>query len=261
MNEIQEVEMDHVGNRILGTVAKSFVLAALTVVAVGCGRGAEPRPSTGATPTAVEPAAVETAAPAPADPSPAAGGTRTFQIAAGESQASYTVEEEFFSGAVSRLGKQLGFFTTVGATNEIDGQITLNLSGGKPEVVGGEFAVDISSLTSDDRRRDQRIREQFLQSGIYPEARFTVTGVEHLPDNYQPGQQASFRLLGDMTIREVTQPVAFDVTAVLDGDTLTGTASTELLMTDFGFDPPEIAGMMKSENNVAVTVDFTARAS
>lgn len=267
--------MTRVAKHLLRIATPILMLAALAIVSVSCGRGAGPESSSTAAPTVAEQAPAATVAPtqpdtgpeeAPtqedtaAEEAPAGGDIRTFQIVAEESQASYTVDEEFFSGAVSRLGKQLGLFTTVGTTSEINGQVTLDL-GGAPEVVSGEFVVDISSLTSDDRRRDQRIREQFLQSAIYPEARFTVTGAENLPDRYQPGQQAQFRLLGDMTIREVTQPVAFDVVATLDGDTLTGTATTELLMIDFGFDPPEIGGMMKSENDFVVTVDFTARAT
>lgn len=252
--------MTRIDKHVLSATTKILMLAILAVGSVSCGGAAGPEPAS----PAAQPAA-PTQAPTPADTAPqaapATGDVRTFQIVADASQASYTVEEEFFSGAVSRLGKQLGLFTTVGATDQIDGQITLDLSGSTPQVVGGEFVVDISSLTSDDQRRDRTIRERFLQSSTYPEARFTVTGAENLPANYQPGQSAQFRLLGDMTIHESTQPVAFDVTATLDGDTLTGTATTELLMTDFGFDPPEIGGLMKAENNFVVTVDFTAQAS
>lgn len=237
-----------------------ILVLGLALVLAACGGGGA------AEPTAVPDMPAEAPAPSPeSDSSPSQTGstaeTRTFQIVPSESEASYTVEEEFFSGAVTRFGKELGFFTTVGTTNEIEGQVTFQLDGEALELESGEFVVDISTLESDDARRDRVIRERFLQSQVYPEARFVVTGVEGFPENYQPGQEASFRLLGDLTIREVTQPATFDVTATLDGDALAGTATTRILMTDFDFNPPGFAGMMQAENEALITVNFTARAS
>jgi polyisoprenoid-binding protein YceI len=61
-----------------------------------------------------------------------------------------------------------------------------------------------------------------------------------------------------MTIREVTNPQTFDVTARLDGNTFTGTATTYLLMRDYGFEPPSILGMLQVTDGVTVTVTFVA---
>jgi polyisoprenoid-binding protein YceI len=68
-----------------------------------------------------------------------------------------------------------------------------------------------------------------------------------------------FKVTGDMTIREITQPQTFDVIAKLESNTFTGTATTNLLMKDYGFDPPEILGMLKVTDGVTVTVRFVAR--
>ena len=51
------------------------------------------------------------------------------------------------------------------------------------------------------------------------------------------------------------------MTAKVDGDTLSGTGVTSLLMKDFGFDPPDIAGMLKVTDGVSVTVKFVAQAA
>lgn len=190
--------------------------------------------------------------------SEAAAGSRTFQVVTEESDASYSVEEEFFGGAVTRLGKELGFFGPVGVTQEVSGQLTLNLDG-SPTLESGEITVDISQLTSDDNRRDGRIRDRHLESAKYPLATFVATGIEGAPESYADGQEATFMLLGDITIREITKPMTFDVTASLNGDTITGVATTELLMTDFGFDPPNVSDMFIVQNEVFVTVNLTAR--
>jgi polyisoprenoid-binding protein YceI len=61
-----------------------------------------------------------------------------------------------------------------------------------------------------------------------------------------------------MTIRDVTRPVTFDTTARLEGNTLTGVATTHLFMRDFGFEPPSILGILQVTDGVTVTVNFTA---
>jgi polyisoprenoid-binding protein YceI len=186
------------------------------------------------------------------------GAMRIFAIMPEASEVSYRVQEEFFDGAVMRLGKLLGLTETVGKTNQIEGEVQLDLNQTNP-LVAGDFAVNISALTSDDRRRDQRIREQWLESNAFPIARFRATGVEGFPASYQEGEVVAFTLHGEMTIRTVTQPVVFDVSAQLAGDTLTGSAVTRLRMSDFGFEPPSMAGLFTVADEVTVTVTFTAR--
>jgi hypothetical protein len=53
--------------------------------------------------------------------------------------------------------------------------------------------------------------------------------------------------------------LTWDMTARLDGETLTGSASTFLYMNDFGFAAPDVAGILKVTDGVTVTVQFTAQ--
>lgn len=188
---------------------------------------------------------------------PVAAGA-TFQIVTEESQASYIVNEEFLGGAVTQLGKQLGLFTPVGVTEDVSGQLTLNL-GEPPSLVSGDITVNIEQLTTDDERRDNRIRERFLESSKYPLATFVAKEIQEGPATFQDGQEVTFKLLGDLTVREVTKPTTFDVTAKLTGNTITGEATTTILMTDFGFDPPIVDNFMTVENNVLLVINLTAR--
>jgi hypothetical protein len=45
----------------------------------------------------------------------------------------------------------------------------------------------------------------------------------------------------------------------LEGDTITGVATAQLLMTDFGIDPPDFANTLTVGNEFAVEIEFTAR--
>jgi polyisoprenoid-binding protein YceI len=236
-----------------------LLLLPLALLLAACaGAQTEPAPSPTLEPPPTAAPTEAPAAEAPQEEAPAAGGeARTFAIDPAASQASYTVDEEFFSGAVERLGKTLGFFTAIGVTDQVEGELSL-IFDPSPLLSRGEFRVDISALTSDDQRRDNRIREQHLESLRFPITTFKPTAIENFPGDYTEGQPVTFDVSGEMTIRNVTQPMTFAVTATLDGSTLSGTATGTLLMTDYGFDPPEIPNFMTAENEVLVTIDFTA---
>jgi polyisoprenoid-binding protein YceI len=182
---------------------------------------------------------------------------RTFVIVPEQSRASYIVAEEFFAGALDRLGIQPGLTDTIGSTQEVTGEMQLDFGNLADPVVSGQFAVNIESLTSDQPRRDNRIREANLESSRYPLAEFTITGLENAPTAYAEGEEVTFQALGDITIREITVPATFDVTATLDGGIITGVATTQLAMSDFGFDPPNFANMFTVANEFTAQVEFT----
>jgi polyisoprenoid-binding protein YceI len=226
-----------------------------------------------AAPTAAPAAAAPTAAPAAAAPTAAAAadaptaaaadaptaapaasgatsGTRTFTIVPEQTEASYEVQEKFLNRELPNMA--------LGKTNAVTGELQVSLDG-KPSGKITNITVDLRTLTSDQSRRDNRIRTQWLESEKYPFAEFTSTDVQGTPDTYTEGQEVSFKLTGDMKIREVTKPVTFDVKGKLEGDTITGSATSKILMKDFGFDPPDIAGMLTVEDGVTVTINFTAK--
>jgi polyisoprenoid-binding protein YceI len=206
----------------------------------------------------VTPELTQTALPEPTSPAGEASvpqyepatDVRTFVILPEQSAASYEVQEIFFG--------QNFPVKAVGKTTTIEGEFAVSLDG-KPAAQVTRISVDLRNLTSDDARRDRRIRSSWLESDRYPLAEFVSTGIQGAPDSYAEGEEVAFQLLGDLTIREITRPVTFDVTAKLEGDTVTGTATSYILMKDFGFDPPDIANVLTVEDGVTVIVNFTAK--
>ncbi|HEU5098428.1 MAG TPA: YceI family protein [Roseiflexaceae bacterium] len=208
-----------------------------------------------AEPTGAPAAEAPTAAPATDSPTAApaadaAGGTRTFAIVPEQTEASYEVQEKFLSRDLPNMA--------IGKTNVVSGDLQVSTDG-KPTGKITKITVDLRTLTSDSSRRDGRIRTQWLESDKYPFAEFTSTNVEGTPETYTEGQEVNLKLTGDMKIREVTKPVTFDVKGKLEGDTITGSATSKILMKDFGFDPPSIAGMLTVEDGVTITINFTAK--
>ena len=236
---------------------KNVLLVSFLLFLVSCGAASpavEPSPTT-QTESAVEPTVVvadvaPTAAPAdpaavPAEPA----SVRVFEIDSAQSSAAYAVEEIFFSD--NRL------FTAVGVTNAVEGAFEVT-SNGKPSGKVTRIRVDLRTLKSDSPRRDSAIRRQWLESDTYPYADFVSTGALNLPERYTEGAQVTFTLVGEMTVRDVTKPVEWTVVGTLQGNTVTGEAKTVIKMSDFGFAAPDIGGVLKAEDEAALTVTFVA---
>ena len=183
---------------------------------------------------------------------------RTFRIIPASSEARYEVDEE-----LTFLGMPLHH--AIGRTSEVSGEFSFYRDSPNNEklvVTSGQFQVDLSTLTSDDSRRDERIRGQWLESARFPLAKFEAKEVRGFPDGVPNDDsqtaQWSFELKGEMTVRDITREETFQVRVTLVGGKMEGTASTLLKMKDYGFDPPGIAGLFKVEDGVDVVLEFRA---
>jgi polyisoprenoid-binding protein YceI len=254
------------------TARKPLALLALALLLAACGGApaaapaaeapaAEVATEAPAAPEATEaPAAAEAPAEAPADAAAQPlGGQRTFVIVPEESQASYIATEEFFAAALEKYGINAGFGEAVGVTQAIEGQLTLNFDDLSNALGENRFTVQMNTLETGRDNRDTWIRENGPAFNQYPEATFVATAIEGAPASYTEGEEVSFQLVGDLTVREVSRPTTFDVTAKLEGDTLTGTATTRALLTEFGIEPPSFANTLTVDDEFGIEVQFTAR--
>ena len=147
-----------------------------------------------------------------------------------------------------------------GVTNIVSGDIIVNFS--EPALSSvGDITVDISAFKSDKTRRDNAIRDRWLESSKFPIAIFTPTQLKGLPEKYIPGDTVDFEIDGSLSVRDAIRPASFSVTLTVNDGEMLGQASTRLLMTDFGFDPPDISGILTAENEVDITFIFLARAA
>lgn len=177
-------------------------------------------------------------------------GVSHYTIVSDESLISYGVGETF-------INQDNRYNYAVGTTNAVSGEIVVNRENPNLSQLG-TITVDISSFVSDKARRDKAIRADWLQSAQYPLATFSPTEMRQLPDSYMVGETISFEIVGDLLVRDTSSEVLFTITATLDGDQLIGMANTQVQMTDFGFSPPSIAGILEAENEVDLTFEFTA---
>lgn len=185
---------------------------------------------------------------------------QTFRLVAG--RATYEVEEEFMDAPdwLERHGLTPGLATAVGSTQEITGELQLDLSQVPPLVGDSSFTVDLMSLTSDQAGRDNSVRREFFGDGRFPTATFLIDSLEDFPAQLSEGEPVSFRMVGDLTIHKQTQTVPFAVTVVWNANTITGTARAFILLSDFGLTPPSLLGLLTVSEEVMLELHIRLQA-
>ena len=208
------------------------------------------------------------AANEPVSSSPRAGEAWTFHIVSRQSKASYGAQEKWANWSAPNKA--------VANTNDVEGELVL-IMGDQPRLAANRFRVDMRTLVSEVGDtpmgiarlaggpaalvlsvRDRVVRDS-LAADRYPFAEFTATELEGLPDRYVEGLAVKVRVPGKLTVRGVTRVVAFDTEATLQEATLRGTATTSILMSDFGMTPPRAQGVAV-DDDVTIVVQFTATA-
>ena len=238
------------------TIALALSLA-LFAACSGQGAPAAPAEESAASDTAASDATASDTEAAPTGTGETLGGVHTYALVPGESTASYIVNEEFLSRALDKLGIEAGKRVVTGSTNDVEGSITVDLD--NSTVSDSSITVNLTTLATDQNRRDKWVQEKDPQFGKFPTATFVPTAIQNAPDAYVDGEEVSFQLVGDLTVRDITQQVTFDVTATVAGDTLTGVAETHMNISDFGIAPPNFADTLTVADPFTIRIEFTAK--
>lgn len=91
-----------------------------------------------------------------------------------------------------------------GTFHDVDG--TIELDENDPTRSRGEFRVSAASVDTNFAARDTHLRSaDFFDAERFPTISFVATDISLVADD-------QFKVVGDLTIREVTKPLAFDVT-------------------------------------------------
>lgn len=152
--------------------------------------------------------------------------------------------------------------TVVGATSEVAGQVVID-----PDDLGesrfSDIVVNARTFMTDSDRRDRTIRGPVVLDSASDEHElitFTparIDGLDGVPA--VPGETHEFTVTGDLTIKGTTNPVSFDVTAeMVDASTVEGTATTEIMRTDFGIGIPSVPFVADVTDEVHLSLEFVA---
>ena len=231
---------------------------AVTLVAAGCASTqavppavtTAPLPTTAPTvaPTAVQVAPSTGSTPVPTTNSNSSSGTIRFVLVPEKSEARFRVREQLVNVSLPN--------DAIGKTREFTGTLVIKPDGTivSPE---SKFVVNMGTLATDRSQRDNFIKRSVLQTDQYPTTVFVPTQVTGLPTPLPQSGQVSFKLTGDLTIRNVTKPVTWDVTAQVQGNQVTGQATTTFKFADFNLTQPRVPVVLSIEDNIKLELDVT----
>ncbi len=186
-------------------------------------------------PATSEPAAAPPATEAPAtEAAPITDGT-AWQVT-DASELGYRVKEILFG--VDTEG--------VGRTNQIEGALTIDGS----TVTSAEFVVDVASIESDESRRDGQFRGRIMSTDEFPEAVFTLTEPIELGTEAVEGATVETTATGELTLRGVTNPVTFDVSARLESGRIGVLGNIPVVFADYGIANPSVGGITTEDNGL-----------
>jgi polyisoprenoid-binding protein YceI len=121
--------------------------------------------------------------------------------------------------------------------------------------------VNARTLATDNNFRNNSIRNRILNTDSYEFITFTPTSLEGLPDSVAAGDTVTFSMIGDLTIRDVTNEVTFEVEATAVSATqISGTASTIIGREAFNLIIPTVPNVANVEEEVELYIDFVANA-
>ncbi len=241
----------------------SWIPLALIVFAVGCAPAPQAAavptviianaPSASPTraaqsPTATTAAAPPTAADPAAAPTTAAGATTVrLMIVPGKSEARYRVREQLVNVSLPS--------DAVGKTQAITGTIVGKTDG---TIVPSEskFVVDLRTLQSDRSQRDGFLKRSVLQTDQFPNAVFVPSQTQGLDLTFPPTGKVTFKLIGDLTIRDTTKQVTWDATCEPQGNQGTCHITTLFPFEYFNLTQPRVPVVLSVENHITLEADL-----
>ena len=121
--------------------------------------------------------------------------------------------------------------------------------------------INARTLETDNPFRDRAIRNSVLESGqdAYEFITFTPTELRGLPASVNAGDTVEFEVVGDLTIRDITLSTVWAASVTLTSqDQISGSASTEVLRSDYDLQIPSVPRVAGVDDDVLLTIEFSA---
>lgn len=181
----------------------------------------------------------------------AVGTVKTFVIDSAESLASFEIDE-VLRGSPNHV---------IGQTNQVAGQVQVDLAD-LSSTQFSQIVVNARTFRTDSERRDRAMRGPIILNSASDEFEFITLDIGSatgLSGSAEPGDEFSFTITGNLTIKDVTREVVFDIDVTLtDWSTLEGSVTTTVLRSDFDIGIPSVPGVAEVTDEVVLGLRFVA---
>lgn len=145
----------------------------------------------------------------------------------------------------------------VGRTQTVEGIFTLRGA----RVTLGEFSVDVSTLESDQTRRDSQVRGRLLETDEFPIASFVLDQPIELGSIPADGETVTAKAVGTLSLRGVDKPVSLDIQARRTGESIEVLANTVITFADFEIENPSVSPFVTVGETGTLEVQLTLNRS
>lgn len=188
------------------------------------------------------PLALDSPTPGAADPTGTGTGSGSNAAADGtwtvgsDSVVGYRIKETIFGQSNEAVGR----------TSDITGSLTI----GGTQVTHASFTVDMTTVTSDESRRDDQFNGRLMETSSFPTATFELTEPIELGSIPADGSQQTYRATGELTLHGVTNAVQFEVQAQRAGSAFQVAGSIPVTFADYGVGNPSFGPVTTEDNGV-----------
>jgi polyisoprenoid-binding protein YceI len=151
---------------------------------------------------------------------------------------SWTVTSSTDSFVGYRISEELASIGTteaVGRTSSVEGTATVEAG----TLTSASLSGDMTSLESDESRRDRALEGQSLETGTHPTATFELTEPIVLSDALIAGEATTITATGELTLHGVTQIVQIPLDVQVSNGMLVVVGSLDIALGDYEIAAPQ----------------------
>lgn len=210
-------------------------VASATATTAGMSGTATTEATTAATSTATAAASGSSA--------PSGDLTGTWTVDGANSFVGYRIDEEL---------RTIGSTTAVGRTSGVTGTLVFDGSA----ITAVDVVADLTTLQSDDDRRDGQLRRQALETNQFPEATFVLAEPITIEGDPATGETIAATAVGDLTIHGVRNRVEL----ALEGQYVDGivvvVGSTVVQLADYDIEKPSALSVLSVSEEATIEMQL-----
>ena len=199
---------------------------------------ADPPATAASAPAATSPPPVGT------DPAPATTGAPAsdasidgaWTVTGGDNLVGYRVVEVLFGQDTEGVGR----------TSDVTGEMAI----AGTQVTSATFTADMTTVQSDEDRRDNQFHNRLLSTDEFPTATFELTAPIELGAIPADGATITVPATGNLTLRGTTQPVTIELQARRSAETIQVVGSTDVAFADYGIPLPDAPGITTQDHGL-----------